>query len=52
MVIKLWQAGRGIPKHEYDFLVARRAWARRHDPSSYQAQPIDLSVLRNRDFLG
>lgn len=51
MVIKIWQGGRTISAAEYSYLSARREWARRYAPESYHAQPIDLSVLRNREIL-
>lgn len=51
MVLKIWQAARPITPTEYDHLMRRRAWARRYEPTSYHAQPIDLSVLRTREVL-
>jgi hypothetical protein len=51
MILVLWQSARAVPPHEYLYLVARRAWARRYDPESYHAKPVDLTVLKNREVL-
>lgn len=51
MIIKLWQGARAITPSEYAYLMERRVWSRRYDPQSYHAQPISLSVLKNRDLL-
>jgi hypothetical protein len=51
MVIKVWQGARAVAPREYAFLMARRAWAKKYDQTSYHAQSPDLTVLRNRDIL-
>ncbi len=51
MVLKIYQGARAVTAGEHTYLMRRREWARRYDPQSYHAQPIDLSVLRNREVL-
>lgn len=52
MIVIIWQGARAVSQGEYGWLTRRRAWARRHQPDSYHAQPADLRILRNRDLLG
>jgi hypothetical protein len=52
MIICLWQGARAISGVEYNYLMARRAWARRYEPQSYHGRPVNLAVLRNRELLG
>ena len=51
MVLRIWQSGRAVTAAEYAYLVARRAWARRYEPDSYHAKPVDVRVLKNRELL-
>ena len=51
LIVRVWQGARGISVAEYNYLMARRAWARRYDSKSYHAQPVNLTVLRNREVL-
>ena len=45
--MRVWNSGRQISAGAYAWLMARRAWARRWAPASYEAQPADLSWIRN-----
>ena len=51
IILRLWQGARGISVPEYEYLMARRQWARKYAPGSYHALRPDLRVLRNRDLL-
>jgi hypothetical protein len=51
LVLALWQGARAVTVIEYSHLMARRAWAKKHDPESYHALRPNLNVLRNRDLL-
>jgi hypothetical protein len=51
MILCLWQGARAVTVAEYNYLMARRAWARHYEPQSYHAQPVNLAVLKNRDLL-
>jgi hypothetical protein len=51
LVIHVWQGARAVTVAEYRYLAARRAHARKYEPDSALGQPIDLSILRNRDLL-
>lgn len=52
LLIVLWQGARAVTLAEHQYLVARREWARRYDPTSYHARPVDLRALQYRDLLG
>jgi hypothetical protein len=52
LIIAIWQGARAVTVAEHAYLVARRAWARRYEPQSYHAKPVNLAVLKNRELLG
>lgn len=47
-VERVWTSGETIDEAEYDYLIADRAWHRRHQPDSPEANPdraIDWNTL-------
>ena len=47
IVMKVWTWGRPITAQAYAYLMARRAWARRWAPQTFEAQPATVRFLRN-----
>lgn len=48
LVTMVWIYGRRIERAEYEFLLADRAWARRHRPDSPEAKPreaVDFTTM-------
>jgi len=46
LVLGVWQRGERIDRHAYDYLMARRAWARRWAPGLPEAQPAAVTPRR------
>lgn len=46
MVEKVWTWGRPVTAQAYAYLMARRAWARRWSPASFEARPANGRRLR------
>ena len=46
VVMKVWTWSRPITARAYAYLMARRAWARRWAPGSFEAAPPNVRLLR------